>query len=111
MDFQEPVDSVQVCLIWVQRREAWKRIQQVRQELLSKSKLPFYHKAKTKNKCFDNKEMKEYVVLLSLVLLLAGIVWNYNTGNRMGTNLIVGGIVILALVMLFGRNKEVEGKA
>lgn len=50
--------------------------------------------------------MKEFIVLLSLILLLVGIVWNYNTGNKMGTNMIVGGVILLALVMVFGRDKQ-----
>ena len=45
--------------------------------------------------------MKEFIVLLSLILLLVGIVWNYNVGLYGGTNLIVISIVLLIISMIF----------
>ena len=45
--------------------------------------------------------MKEIVVIVSLLLILAGIVWNYNIGLYGGTNCVVAGIVGIGLASLF----------
>lgn len=45
--------------------------------------------------------MKEFIVLLSLLLLLAGIIWNYNVGVYGGTNLIVTSIILMIISMIF----------
>ena len=49
--------------------------------------------------------MKEYIVIFSLILILAGIVLNYNAGLHTGTNCIVGGIVGICVASLFGETK------
>ena len=51
--------------------------------------------------------MKEIVVIISLLLILAGIVWNYNIGLYGGTNCVVAGIVGIGLASLF-RDSPVE---
>ena len=50
------------------------------------------------------KIMKEFIVLLSLILLLIGIIWNYNTGIYGGTNLIVMSIILMIISMIFHNN-------
>ena len=45
--------------------------------------------------------MKEYIVIICLLLILAGIVWNYNAGNIGGTNCIIAGIVGIGVASLF----------
>ena len=45
--------------------------------------------------------MKEGIVVICLLLILAGIVWNYNIGLYGGTNCIVAGIVGIGLASLF----------
>ena len=50
--------------------------------------------------------MKEIIVIISLLLLLVGIVLNYNAGNFLSTNLITAGIVGIVLTGLFSRSQE-----
>lgn len=53
--------------------------------------------------------MKEYVVIISLLLILAGIVLNYNSGLYSGTNCVVIGIVGIGIASLFrGSEGEVQ---
>lgn len=53
------------------------------------------------NKFIAYQTMKEFIVLLSLLLLLAGIIWNYNVGVYGGTNLIVTSIILMIVSMIF----------
>lgn len=54
--------------------------------------------------------MKEIIVLISLVLLLVGIVWNYNVGSFAGTNMIVAGIVLIGLAAIFTKDDNNEAQ-
>ena len=51
-------------------------------------------------------EMREGIVIVCLILILAGIVWNYNKGFYGGTNCIVAGIVGIGLASLFRSTPE-----
>ena len=52
--------------------------------------------------------MKEFIVLLSLILLLVGIIWNYNLGLYGGTNLIVVSVILMIISMIFHSDSRID---